>query len=164
MRLPGGLGNIWSAYKWSEDGVRSPTGALVTHDLTTGKLRDLTTDEILLKALGFNPTIVSQNREMMFAQHDRKIYWQTRRDMLLDDYWRAHMQKDREAIADVKQAVSKYNEAIPGEYKSLRVTPADIAKSMQVRTRNKRIEEQQSTPQRRYQSLYKDIKKSYEAP
>lgn len=163
-RLPGGLGNIWTAYKWSQDGVRAPSGALITHDLQTGKLRDLTATEIFGKALGFNPTIVSQNREIMFAQYDRKIYWQTRRDILLDDYWRAHWQKDREAQADVRKAVTKFNESIPDEYRTLRVTGADIARSVQSRQRIKRFEERQSTPQRRYRPLYKDVKESFGQP
>jgi hypothetical protein len=164
QRLPGGLGNIWSAYQWSQKGVRSPSGALVTHDLETGKLRDLTASEIAGKALGFNPTVVSQNREVMFAQYDRKIYWQTRRDILLDDYWRAHWQKDRESQADVRKSVSDFNASVPAEYRDLRVTGADIARSTQARDRIKRFEEQQSSPQRRYRSLYKDVKDSFNEP
>ena len=155
---------MYTAYQWSQQGVRSPTGALVTHDLETGKLRDLTAVEIAGKTLGFNPTIVSQNRELMFAQYERKVYWQSRRDKLLDDAWRAHWQKDKEAIADTKKAMTKFNMEIPAEYKDLRVTGADVARSRMSRQTIKRAEEQQVAPQRRYKSLYRDVKESYQEP
>ena len=163
-KLPGGLGNIYTAYRWSQYGVRAPSGALITHDLETGKLRELTADEILGKALGFNPTIVSQNREVRFAQYDRKIYWQTRRQGLLEDVWTAHWQKDREAQADAKKAITEFNSAVPVQYKDLRVTGADIARSVKARERVRRFDEKQVAPQRRYKSLYRDVKGSFEPP
>jgi len=161
QRLPGGIGNIYTAYYWSQHGVRSPTGAEITRDPQTGKIRELTDLEIWGKALGFNPTIVSENRQIRFAQYDRKIYWQTRRDMLLDDVWRAKWQKDREAEADVRKAITDFNAAIPSDYADLRVKPVDIARSMKARQRVKRFEEQGTTPQKRYRSLYRDVKDSF---
>jgi hypothetical protein len=163
-RLPGGLGNIYTAYRWSEEGVTTPLGALVTHDLETGKIRDLTADEIFGKALGFNPTIVSQNREIAFAQYDRKIYWDARRGRLLDDAWRARWQGDQEAQADVRKAITEYNSSVPAEYRSLRITGADLAQSRQTRQRIKRAQELQSTPQRRFKKLYEDVRRSYDRP
>lgn len=163
-RLPGGLGNLYVAYRWDKYGVRAPSAGLVTHDLETGKLRDLTTAEIIGKALGFNPTVVSQNREIAFDQYDRKIYWNTRRDILLDASWRAHWQKDSEAQADVKKAISKFNASIPAEGKLFRITGADIARSRQTRERIKRFDELQSTPQKKMRPIYRDVKESYENP
>lgn len=163
-KLPGGIGNIYTAYRWSQHGVRAPTGALVTHDLETGKLRDLTPEEILGKALGFNPTIVSQNREVRFNQYDRKVYWQTRRSILLEDYWHAILEKDREAIADTKKSIVEYNAGVPAEHKEMRLSGSDIARSIQSRQRIKRFDEEQTTSQRRFRPLYEDVKGSYDRP
>lgn len=164
QKLPGGLGNIYSSYYWNQHGVRSPSGALVTHDLQTGKLRELTATELWGKAMGFNPTIVSENRSIMFDQWDRKMFWQNKREMMMEDVWRATWQKDKKGEADARKAIKEYNAAIPAEYKDLRVTGADIAKSMQARRRTVAKEEQNEPVQKRYRSLYKDVKESYDRP
>lgn len=163
-RLPGGVGNIYVAYRWSQDGPRAPSGAHITHDLETGKIRDLTAVEIAGKALGFNPTVVSQNREVRFAQYDRQVYWQTRRQGLMQDLWTAKLEKDREAEADAKKAIVEYNASVPAEYRQLRLTGADIARSMQNRKRVMRFDEKQTTSQKKYRPLYEDVKESYDRP
>lgn len=161
-KLPGGLGNIYVAYRWTQQGVRGPNDGLITHDLQTGKLRDLTSAEIAGKALGFNPTVVSQNREVLFAQHDRKMYWQSRRQGLLDNYWEAKWHKDREAIADTKKAVTEFNMTVPPEYSNLRIKGVDLARSLDYKRKQQAAEEKQSTTSRRYAPLYRDVKESYE--
>src|SRR3990167_4226859 len=163
-KLPGGVGNIYTAYKWSQEGVLAPSRAQITFDLETGQLRDLTAEEIFGKALGFNPTVVSQNREIRFNQYDRKVYWQERRQILVNDLWKARDQKDREAEADVKKAITEFNTGIPAEYKALRLNGMDLSNSMRQRQRIKRADEQQSTTQRRYRPLYEDIGESYARP
>lgn len=160
-RLPGGLGNLYVAYDWHENGVRGPNGGLVTHDLQTGKLRDLTAAEIWGKALGFNPTIVSENREIAWQQYDRKMFWQNRRKGLLDDYWRAYQQRDREAMADVRTAVHDFNADIPRDFADVRIRPIDLSNSLKTHRRLQRAEEQGVAPEKRYRSLYRDIKGSY---
>lgn len=163
-KLPGGMGNIYTAYRWSQQGVRAPTGAQITHDLETGKLRDLTAYEIAGKALGFNPAIVSQNREIRFEQYDRKVYWEARRKMLVDDLWKARVEKDREAEKDAKTAIVEYNASVPAEYKSLRLSGADIHRSLQARQKIMRADESQVSPQRKYRPLYEDVRQSYDQP
>ena len=161
-KIPGGIGNILSAYHWSQQGVRAPTGALVTFDLETGKPRDLTAGEIFGKALGFNPTIVSEGREIRWEQYDRKVYWTTRRKELLDDYWKATWQKDIEAKADVKKAISDYNAGIPQQHKSLRISGLDVQRSLQDRRRNMQRDQARLPSERRYESVYRDVLQSYD--
>lgn len=163
-KLPGGAGNIYTAYRWTQNGVRAPTGAQITFDLKTGQLRDLTADEIAGKFMGFNPTIVSQNREIRFNQYDRKVYWETRRQDLVQDLWTAILQKDREAEADAKKAILEYNAGVPAEYKAMRLTGADIMRSLQSREKIKRADENQTTTSRRYRPLYEDVRQSYDQP
>lgn len=161
-KIPGGIGNFLSAYHWSQQGVRAPTSALVTFDLETGKPRDLTAGEIFWKALGFNPTVVSQGREIRQDQYDRKVYWTTRRKELLDDYWKATWQKDVEAKADVKKAISDYNAGIPQQHKSLRISGAEIQRSLQERRRNLQRDQARLPSERRYESVYRDVLQSYD--
>lgn len=162
-RAPGAIGNVWNAYQWNEDGVRTPQGSLVTHDLQTGELRDLTTAEVFGKALGFNPTVVSANREILFSQHDARMYWAGRRERLLDDAWKAHRQDDREAVADVRQNIEEFNEEIPEDYRqALRISPKNLADSRKERSRRMRLEERGLPAQKRYRSLYKDVRESFD--
>lgn len=162
QKLPGGMGNIYTAYYWTQHGVTAPNGALVTHDLETKQLRDLTATEIFGKTLGFNPTVVSENRAIRFDQYDRQMYYQSRRKGLLDDVWKARWQHDKEAEKDARTAVIDYNASIPAEYKALRIGGGDIAKSMQARLREKIAAEKQVPTQHRYRGLYKDVLESYD--
>lgn len=162
-RAPGAIGNVWNAYTWAHEGVRSPSGALITRDLKTGELRDLTTVEIYGKALGFNPTIIAQNREILFSQHDARMYWLGRRDRLLDDIWKATVQQDREAMADVMKNIEEFNNEIPEDYRgSLRLTLKQIADSRKARMRNMRLEERGLPPQKRFRELYRDVRDSFD--
>ena len=163
-KLPGGMGNIYTAYHWSQQGVLAPSRAKITFDLASGELRDLTTDEIFGKAMGFNPTIVSQNREIRFNQYDRQVYWQTRRTMLVQDLWRAREQRDKEAEADAKKAITEYNLGVPSEYKALRLTGADIMSGLQARAKMKKMDESKTTARRKYRPLYQDVRESYDSP
>ena len=164
-RAPGAIGNLFSSYIWSKDGVRGPNGNLITFDQKTNKLRDLTDAEIFGKALGFNPSIVAQNREIMGEQHDVRMYWTTRKQRILDDNWRATYQKDREAIADVRKAMADYNESLPPEYRSsMRITGKDLFRSIQAHRASQRMLETQGTPNRKVRPMYQDVRKSYGQP
>ena len=161
-RLPGGAGNIYTAYQWSQKGVLAPSRAMVTRDAETGQIRDLTSSEIFGKALGFNPEIVSRSRALRFEQYDRQIYYQTRRSLLIEDLFRARDQKDKKAEADVKKAIAEYNIDIPAEYKALRLTGGDIMTSLQKRQKDKKFDEAGLPRSRKYRGLYEDIKESHD--
>lgn len=165
-QFPGGIGNMVTAIDWSTHGVRNPYGGRLIRDLTTGELRDPTTAEILGRAAGFNPTAVSNEREIQWQQNDARTYWVTRRSRLFEDYWRATLNQDREAIADVRKAIQEFNKDIPeGVGSKVRITPSDLAKSRQVHMTKKRLSEQGKSPQgKRYNELFKGIRESFDEP
>ena len=90
------------------------------------------------------------------------MYWQARRQQLLRDVWTARLNKDREAEADARKAVTEYNMGIPAEYRDMRITGADIARSLQSHRNTVKREERQQAPQKRYRKLYEDVKESFE--
>ena len=163
-RLPGGMGNIYTAYKWSQEGVRSPSSAIITRDLETGELRDLTAMEIWGKVLGFNPTVVSQERQIRFEMYDRQIYWQARRKQLMDDYWRSLWKKDLEAQKDVKDAIEEFNAGLGPDFRDMRIRGSDLARSRATHRRIVREEERGRPTQRRYREIGRGIRESYESP
>lgn len=161
-RAPGAVGNIVSSYDFSKHGLRGPHDGLISRDPERGELRDLTTVEIFGKALGFNPSVVSENREIYWSQHDARMYWQGRRKGLLDQYWDATWQQDREALADVRESIQKYNEFVPQAYAKLRLTPKEINDSMKVRRRQQGLEQRDLPMQKRYRALHRDVRESFE--
>ena len=160
--FPGGIGNAYSAYYWSKYGVRSPEKAIISFDEETGKPRELTAVELWGKAAGFNPTVVSQNREIQSEQRELKIYWTARRAGLLDDVWTADWQKDPEGKADARRAVEDFNSSIPVEYKALRITGKNIQDSLVARRKAQRLAQQQKAPQKKLNAPYQEIRESFE--
>lgn len=161
-RTPGAIGNFINAYKWSEEGVRAPDGGIITRDLKTGELRDLSTFEILGKALGFNPTVVSENRERIFMQHDMRMYWMTRRSKLTKDYWDARLNGDREAMADTRDAIDRFNEEVQDkDLARLRISGKELSRSMKIRERQKRQTEQGLPHEKRYRGLFEDVNEAF---
>ena len=164
LSMPGGLGNIYNAYYWSQHGVKNPMGANVVHDLETNKLRDPTAVEIAGKALGFNPTAVSQNREMDFEQYEVKVYWQSRRRGLVEAVNVAIWKKDKEAQAKAMAAVRDFNSSIPPDHKELRLTGRELQLALNKKRQERIKMEQNKAPQKRFQSSYDEVEESYAPP
>lgn len=96
-----------------EHGVLAPSGGRITIDRETGTVRDLTTGEQLVRLMGFNPEIIAANREVHWMQRDVQLYWTTRRDGLVKQAFEAYGHNDREAIADVQEALREFNASAP---------------------------------------------------
>lgn len=166
QKLPGGVGNIWNAYYWSEHGVLGPNEGRITLEKgADGQLRprDLTATELAGKALGFNPTIISQNREILWNQYDLKMYWQGRRQGLKRQYWDATREKDTEALRDVKRAISEFNLDMGDDpqYKKMRISPQELADSVRTHRRLQRLEERGLPNDKRSRGIYEDVRESY---
>lgn len=112
--LPGGIGGMAKAYQWATVDARGPQGGLLAHDTTTGKAREVTQGEIMMKALNFQPSAISRSQEAIAAQNDVKIYWQERRKGLNEQYFYAkEIARDREATADALKAMAQFDRDVP---------------------------------------------------
>lgn len=155
--LPTAARNLAAAYRWIDEGAEKDSrGAeLVEFDVTDTKARL----EILAKAMGFNPTRVSQARAKAQAQRDVAIYWIGRRQELFTQFAAAKMAGDKEAVADVREAIKAYNAEAPD--RNLKVTLQDLRNSLQQRLkRNKRVEAGVG-PQKMTQGLYREVEQLY---
>jgi hypothetical protein len=169
QKLPGGIGNIWNAYRWTEHGVLGPNEGRITREKgPDGQLRprDLTALEIAGKVLGFNPAVVSQNREVLWNQYDLKMYFQGKRQILKRQYWDATREEDVEAIADVKKAVSEFNLSLGDDpqYKKMRITSKELMQSIQAHRRLQKLEEKGLPSDKRSRGIYEDVRESYDRP
>lgn len=160
-KAPGGLGSIWTAYRWSEEGVRGPSGGLILKG-PDGEPREPTSQEIFLRALGFADAEVSLAQEIMWEQHDAALYWTARQRGLLTARWEAWQQNDREALADADRAIEEYNGDLPEDLKRLRITGATLRRSRKARAAHAKRETQGRPFEKRYRELYEGIEEGFE--
>lgn len=140
------------------DGVRYASGGKVTYDHKTGELRDLTTGETLTRFMGFQPSIVTSNKELHWMQKEKADYWTGRRNLLTAQMWEAYRQGDREAIADVNAEIQQFNsKADP----ALRLSHKDVQASMKKRKSNMRRDEARMAAAKRYKGLYKEMEENF---
>jgi hypothetical protein len=155
--LPGTARSLLQTYLFATEGVRGSGGHIITKD-RDGTIRDLTGYELLGRALGFQPAIVAHNRELDRAQREMQQYWMGRRSSLLRLAWEAKVQNDREAIADVKDEIRRFNEKAP--QKELRISERDVQQSVRQRQRILEREEQGRAPLNRYDPLYLEVERA----
>lgn len=99
-KFPGALGAMASAVEWDENGVRGNKGELIHNP---------TRSEIIGKALNFNPSALSEKREISWAKQQAVDFWSTQRGLLQKHFNYAMDRKDREGIADAKTAIEEFN-------------------------------------------------------
>lgn len=147
-RLPGGIGSLMKAREWAEIDARGPNGGLIAKDPETGKPREVTQQEILLKSLGFQASSISLGQQAKADKNDTSVYWAERRKLLMSNLHHAqNVMRDREATADVKAAIADFNKHAPKP--DLRITTATIKRSMDARKRAQEAEEK-LVPQHKY--------------
>lgn len=139
-------------------GVMYQSGGKVTFDRETQELRDLSTGETLMRFAGFSPSIVTANKELHWMQKDKADYWTARRTQLSAQMWEARKIGDREAEADVREAVAEFNEQADP---ALRLTYKDINVSMKKRERQKRLDEQRTSAAKRFRGMYKEMEEDF---
>lgn len=157
-RMSGLMPNIMSkwakTYLEAERGVRAPSGAKVTVDLQTGELRDLSTGESLVRLMGFEPTVVTANKEIHWMQRERQMYWQTRRNQLVAAIYEAKLIGDREAESDARHELKEFNDDAP---KELRIGSRDLRKALRRKEDLKRKDEKGKSRIKRYQASDDEI-------
>lgn len=145
-------GKAWN--EW-EHGVMYPSGGKVTADMKTGELRDLTTGENLARFMGFQPAIVTANKELHWMQKDAADYWTARRNGLVAQAWEAKLQNDREAIADARAAIDDFNDSVKD--RALKIGGKDLVRSFKARKKNADKDTERESRIKRYNQLFGDI-------
>lgn len=134
-KLPGGPGNIFKAAQWAEIDARGPSGGLLAWDEEKDRARSVHPWEIVGKGLGFQPSSVSRGQAMRMDTNEVMAYWKHRKDFLYAAWGQANLiAKDREAIADVRAALKRYNEQVP--HQDLRITEKMLKQSLARREEN----------------------------
>ena len=117
--------------------------------------------EIIAQALGFAPTRVSEryDQDSMYKAHAQ--FYALRQQKLIQDFTWARIERDREAIADVRQGIKQYNEEVPD--KRLRINNAMLSRSVRQRLRGVNLTEQgRPLEGRKYRGLYNEIDRLFQ--
>lgn len=161
--VSGSVSKAYDAYVNQENtptyGVTTPTGERMTWDDKRKEFRDLTTKELFGMAIGFQPKIISDNRQLHYMAKGEEIYWNTRRGDLLDKYYRARRTGDTELLENVQKDIDKMNGEVP--HGSLRITGRDKVQSWKGRRDRSRKVELQGLIGRRGRALGADVRDIY---
>lgn len=125
--LPSFLRNIMKSYRYSSEGA-----------LTRDKkpiYEDINEYEIFMQVLGFSPTELSQRTEIARARAKAIENAKNRKTALMDRYYMAKITKDRDALNEVREAISKYNDNESVKSLGMVIKPADLNKSVEERRR-----------------------------
>ncbi len=154
--LPSVLKSISKSYRYMRDGAEMTRTGRVVADFNPHD--PMSKMEIIATALGFPSTRVTQSWEQIMAQRDAEKFFLIRRASLMEDVNYAKRTKDREAYADAKKAIKRYNKEAP---RKLRIRSRDLHTSLRAKARIRRRQGQGLPIQRRYTELYRQIEELY---
>jgi len=115
--------------------------------------------EVVAQTFGFTPTRVTQRYELRAAQQMMKEYFTIRREVLIDNYAFASRNRDREGLADVRQAIKDYNSTVP--HNSLRLTSESIKKSLEARQKGAKNRETLTPAEKMWKGAFRDLAEAY---
>jgi len=113
-------------------------------------------------ALGGNPTMLSQNRDIHFTLKGEEMYWKVRRSDLMDQWARSRRIHDREMEDVYLEKIRAYNESVP--FRSLAITGKDRMTSLKARQGAMRKAEVFGTTSKQARGLARDIRGSFADP
>jgi len=140
-------------------GVTTKNGMRLTLDQETGEYRDLTTSELVGMALGFNPTILKENRDARYRATSAILYWQIRRLDLMDNWREARTSFDEEGLTSARQEIQKFNEQVPST--KLRITGKTLADSWRSHQKAVRAEERFGAQSKMYRGVGSEVRNAY---
>lgn len=142
--MPTAIRNVSKMLRfYKEQGVTGRKGEeLVDFDIHDPK--DLAT--IAAQGVGFAPTELSQHWDRERMKQESLLYWETRKGMLFAQFDWARLRKDREAIADVRAAIRRYNNEVPDP--GLRIGGRQLRQSLRGRHRARAAAEHGISTQR----------------
>jgi hypothetical protein len=115
--------------------------------------------ELVGRGMGFEATRMRIERDRRFAQNDLVQFWETRRGMLMAQYWQALRTKDKEGIADVRKAIRKYNASIPDP--AFMLTPQMLRSSMMERSKRQALSQRGLPRNLRHTRSYEELRELY---
>jgi hypothetical protein len=155
--LPRFIKNVVQAIDLANSGgyVNAAGAKLVPFDLSDTK----TMAEIIMQGMGFTPTRIAQQRELTTAQLDAYKFWTIRRNILLDNLWKAYQAHDMDALNAVKARIRYFNSTAPDP--RLKLGQESLLSSMRTRQKNIKKMEQDKAPNKVLQGVGAQVRSLY---
>lgn len=154
--LPVFMKNASQGIRWMAEGEETTSNGMQVVPFETPEQRA----EIALKTLGFTPTRIDQTRRQMRAAQESLLYYQARKQMLMDDFWYARQTGDREVMADARQAIRDYNAEVREAKLGQFIIKGDsLVASLSERAKARAMSERGISSDRRQEALRKQAEK-----
>lgn len=140
-------------------GVVTPGGAKIV-DFDTTDVHSQA--ELAAMALGFNPSRVSRAWDEKSAIVEAVAYWQGRRGVLFQQFADARFARDREAIADAREAIKEFNRTVPEA--GLKISVQDILQSLRGRQKRNLAVEKNRAGAATYEGVAREVRRGYPNP
>jgi hypothetical protein len=149
--------NVARAIRWARTGEETTRSGARVRKFDPGDPYSLA--EMLAAAAGFTPAALAEKWDQIRAKRAVEMYWTAQRGILFDQFWKASRVRDREALADVKERIGKYNARVPDP--GLRISARDLKASVEARWRNVRKQEAGLPVARRMTRTTKAVEGAY---
>lgn len=148
--LPVFMKNASQGTRWMVQGEETTSNGMQVVQFETPEQRA----EVALKTLGFTPTRSDQTRRQMRAAQESLLYYQTRKQMLMDTFWYAKQTGDREVLADARQAIRDYNAAVrEAKLGQFMIKSDSLRTSISERAKARALSERGIAPDKRQEAL-----------
>lgn len=158
--MPRAFKNVSRAARWLTEGEETTsTGSVVRKFDPQDPLSLL---EAIGGSLGLMPTELRRQWDRIGAESEASRYWQAQRAVIFDQFYRAVRTKDREAIADMRDVIRKFNQDAPP---GLQVSADALMQSIRGRMQAKQKQELGLPQQRNLTGVVRRVQEAYpEAP
>ena len=156
--MPTFIKNAMTGARWAGEGQVEYNKGGMMYDLSNTEGRVASA----LKMLGYTPTAVNQKYNQISAAKEATTYYALRRTLLMQDYFEAKRNGNREGMADVRQTVRDFNNATRTnpELRGMQIKQSDLNASARRRMIELRRREA-NKPDRKTKALETSIKSAY---
>lgn len=118
--------------------------------------------ELIMKAMSFQLTDISEGWEQSIAQRDAVGYYKIQKSLLLKDLNYARYTKDREGIADASKAIKSYNSNVP--FPIMKISRMEANKSFKSYAKIHKKAGANVAMEKEYLQLERDLSGVFEPP
>lgn len=163
-QIPGALGALSKAIDAKILQDRVPTAGVLAKDgsrmtespVGSGEFRDLSELELIGMGMGFQPTLVSENREARYYKLSEQVYWRERVSGLLAARNKAILMENEEGEREAMRRIEEFNDSLEGPYESLRITGKQMADSLKA-ARKTLMKRENNVPERRFRDMNESV-------
>ena len=155
--MPRALKNVIKAGRYGLEGKERTRSGSTFVEFDTDEFEDI--GEILLAGAGFQPRKLTREWDRVAAKREAETYWTLRRGILMKQFGIAALAGDKEAAADMIEAIKRYNNDVP--FRTMAITRETLRKGRKERLRRRRLEEAGISQTKMFQPLSQDLNRLF---